>query len=83
MADRNMAQDRARLKVADALIDKLAQIESACQVSKAKIAELASMRTQIVAGVATGEFDQADIDKLNSLTPKVAALLTAVNTYLE
>ena len=80
---RDLTQERARLKDADALVDKLAQVGSACGVIKAKIAELVSLRARVLAGVATGEFDQADVDKLDALTPKVAALNSAVNTYLE
>lgn len=79
---RSIFQDETRAKEAASIRDKLAQIESACQVIKAKAQEAAGLRTKWAAGVAKSEYDQADVDALDALTPKVAALVQAVNTYL-
>lgn len=79
---RDAFQELARRKDAQNVEENLAQIESACQTIKAIALRLQAIRAAWAAGVASGAFDKADVDQLDALTPKVAALYSAVNTYL-
>lgn len=79
---RTAFQESDRLAAAKSVIDKLAEVRSSCLVIKAKIDELIALRALAVAGVPAGDYDQADVDRLDALTPKVAALRSAVLTYL-
>ena len=79
---RDAFQELARRKDAQNVEENLAQLASVCQTGKALIQRLQQIRSQWTAGVAAGAFDQADVDKLDTQTPKVAALLAAFNGYL-
>lgn len=79
---RDLIQEFDRGKMAQAIGDKLAQIQSCAVVISNKALEINSARTTMVAGVATGAYDQADVDKLDALKTKVTALYNACATYL-
>lgn len=79
---RDLLQDKARNKTADSIQGSLNQLEDAAKQIVAVAIQLANNRSVVVTGVATGEYDQADLDKLDSLTGKVAALKSAADTFL-
>ena len=81
---RDLIQEKARVNMATSIQGNLDQLDSAAAVIIAVVGDnLATARATIVAGVAGGDYDQADVDKIDALTPKVAAFLSAAQTYLE
>jgi len=71
-----------RRKMAEEIMGRLSQISSSAVVIANKALELNQARLIMIAGVATGEYDQADVDKLDSLKAKVTALYNACAAYL-
>ena len=64
--------------------NKIAEIRSASMVIKAKVAELATMRTAWQVLVDSGVYDAADVTALENVANLAAltTLLAAVNGYL-
>ena len=80
---RDLLQDKARAKVAESIDGNLNQLSSAAAQVVAVTGQLVAARAKVLAGVVAGEFDQADVDKIDELTPKVAAFKAAADKYLE
>ena len=79
---RDFLQDKARAKLADSVQGSLNQLESAAKQIVAVTLQLVAARDKLTAGVPTGEFEQADVDRLDTTTAKVSALKTAADKYL-
>lgn len=80
---RDFLQDKARSKVAESVEGSLSQLANAATQIKAVAPQLTAARAKMAAGVSASDFDQADVDKLDSLTTKVAALAKAADDFLK
>lgn len=80
---RNLLQEKARVNLATSIQGNLDQLNNAAAQVVAVVGQLTSAKAVIAAGVAGGDYDQADVDKIDELTPKVAAFLSAAQAYLE
>lgn len=78
---RDLMQEEARRNMAASVSGGLSQLGNATTQIIAVVGQLQASRVTVTAGVAGGEYDQADVDKIDALTPKVAALLAAAQTY--
>lgn len=74
----NIFEQDAQRAEAKSAVDKLAQIHSSALVIKCKSEELKALRDRWVAAGIAAE----DLAALDALTPKVAALYAAVQTYI-
>lgn len=80
MAD--FMQDGDRTGMRTSVKGSLDQLDSVATTVIAVKGQLQANRATIVAGIVDGTFTQADVDKIDALTPKVAAFLSAAQTYL-
>ena len=82
---RDLIQERTRQQSADSIVGTLASIRSSAMVVKAKAEELNALRTVMANSVSAqdDQYDQADVDKLDSLKPNLAGLYQAIITYLQ
>ncbi len=79
---RNFAQDRARLKQYDSIQSNLDQLDNVAAIIKQIGMQLAVAKQRVQDGIVNDDFDQADLDKLNVLIPKVTAFVTAATMYI-
>ncbi len=80
---RDLIQEKTRENMATSVTGGLAQLSSAAAQVIAVVGQLQTARATIAEGVAADDYDQADVDKIDALTPRVAAFLSAAQTYLE
>ncbi len=80
---RDLIQEKARDNMATSITGGLTQLDNATAQIIAVVGQLATFRSTINAGVAAGDYDEVDVTKIDALTPKVAALLSAAQTYRE
>ena len=81
MAD--FMQDGNRTDMRTSVKGSLAQLDSVAATIIAVKGQLQANRATIVAGITEGTFTQADVDKIDELTAKVAAFLLAAQAYRE
>ena len=77
MAERAFIANATRHEAALAAKQGVAQLTAAATTIKAVTQQLAALRSTVVA-----DYDQADLDELDALTPRVAAFSAAANAFL-
>ena len=79
---RTAIQEARRTAEGQAVSDALTQIRAAVVGIKAKMADLVKLRAKWSAGVAAGEYDQADLDQLDQLVAPWAQFSSQVEAFL-
>ena len=80
MANRDFLTTETRQDNARAIKQGVEQLTAAATTIKAVTQQLATLRTNVVSGVGS-DYDQADVDKLDSLTARVSAFNAAAVTF--
>ena len=78
---RDFTQERTRAQEAAALTQGLSQLSDAATRITAVVAQLNSLRARVEADLGD-TFEQSDLDQLDTLTTRVAALKTAADAFL-